>query len=94
MCVRACVRSSVDANAHKAHVPNGTRQAERAVFLQPEVFYIKKKKRVPFGHESLLLAATRGPRRARKGAALRLQTDLCLPNGPRQWSGKNTIERV
>lgn len=40
--------------------------------------------------ESFLLALE-----SEDGVALRLclQTDLCLPNGLRQWSGKNTIEK-
>lgn len=33
-----CFYWSVDANARYAHMPNGTRQAEQAVFLRPGVF--------------------------------------------------------
>ncbi len=36
----------------------------------------------------------RGPgERGRAVPRLSLQTDLCLPNGLRQWSGENTIEK-
>lgn len=94
VCVCVCVHART-VSFIKHTCPKSSRQQERAAFCG------RGFNGFPPGHkpesvspESFLVAAT-GAQESEDEAALRLslQTDLCLPNGLRQWSGKNTIER-